>query len=221
MYMAGTCLASLAVLSGCNSTGAATATDESAGAGATAEAKAGSPNAWPSSWPAPKPTPAPTATPTPAPTPKPTVTSTPAPDGTLTGTAALDAEEQAFLGLINAYRATVGAPALTVSVQLTQAADWLSVDMASRNYFSHTDRLGRSFSSRIAAFGYAASYTIGENIAAGNATAQATFAQWKSSSGHNANMLSASYRVIGIARAYDASSSYKWYWTTDFGGAAK
>lgn len=38
------------------------------------------------------------------------------------------------------------------------------------------------------------------------------------SSGHNQNMLNPNYRVIGIARAYDAASSYGWYWTTDFGG---
>ena len=65
-------------------------------------------------------------------------------------------------------------------------------------------------------FGYSGA-SAGENIAAGNATAAATFAQWKSSPGHDANMLGASYRVLGVARAYAADSAYRWYWTTDFG----
>jgi len=38
----------------------------------------------------------------------------------------------------------------------------------------------------------------GENLAAGNSTAQATFEQWKNSSGHYANMINSSYKSIGI-----------------------
>jgi hypothetical protein len=39
---------------------------------------------------------------------------------------------------------------------------------------------------------------------------------WRNSSGHNANMLNSSYRQIGIARKYVSTSTYKWYWVTDF-----
>jgi uncharacterized protein YkwD len=138
---------------------------------------------------------------------------------TLDGDEALDAEEQAFLGLINTYRAQNGLGPLAVSPAMTRAAAWMSADMASKNYFSHTDSLGRSAFVRLAAFGYAAS-TMAENVAAGNAGAQATFNQWKASPGHNANMLHAGVSAIGIGRAYDASSSFGWYWTTDFGSSA-
>ena len=31
-------------------------------------------------------------------------------------------------------------------------------------------------------------------------------------------MLNPNYKVIGIGRAYSASSAYRNYWTTDFGG---
>ena len=130
----------------------------------------------------------------------------------------LDAEEKAFCNQINQYRAQNGRPALRVSVSLTNASKWMSTDMATKNYFSHTDSLGRTFSTRLGAFGYTYSTTKAENIAAGNATAAKTFAQWKASSGHNTNMLSSSFKVIGIGRAYSAGSTYKWYWTTDFGG---
>ena len=71
------------------------------------------------------------------------------PSNSLTGTATLDEEEWSFLTLINDYRAQNGAPKLQVSISLTRASDWLSTDMASKNYFSHTDSTGRNAFSRI------------------------------------------------------------------------
>lgn len=129
-----------------------------------------------------------------------------------------ESEEAAFCTLINNYRATQGLPALMVSESLTNASEWHSTDMANKNYFSHTDSLGRDPFQRMTALGYGYSTCRGENIAAGNSTATATFDQWKNSSGHNANMLNANYKVIGIGKAYDASATYRNYWTTDFGG---
>ena len=43
---------------------------------------------------------------------------------------------------------------------------------------------------------------------------------WKTSSAHSKNMLSTSYKVIGVGRAYRANTMLGWYWTTDFGGTA-
>ena len=167
--------------------------------------------------PAPSPTLAKTSAPSPtstsAPVPSPTAISTPTPTS---GT--LDAEESAFLNLINNYRQTNGLAPLKLNTTLTTASKWMSQDMASKNYFSHTDSLGRDPFQRMAAFGYTANTSKGENIAAGYQTATAVFDAWKASAGHNANMLSSSYTVIGIGRAYDARSTYGWYWTTDFGG---
>ena len=59
--------------------------------------------------------------------------------------------------------------------------------------------------------------SAGENIAAGNAGANATFVQWKeddkpySGQGHRRNMLG-DFTKIGIARAYDPSATYRYYW---------
>src|SRR3954464_4489892 len=142
-------------------------------------------------------------------------------------TPTLDAEQSAFVTLINNFRAQNGLGALQVSLALQQSSQWMSGDMAAKNYFSHTDSLGRNPFTRMAAFGY--SYPpAGENIAAGYSDAQNTFTQWKTACdpdatgactyAHNKNMLNASYKVIGIGRAYGASSTYQWYWTTDFGG---
>ena len=139
----------------------------------------------------------------------------------------LDAEQAKFVTLINNYRAQNGAGALQVSVALQNSSQWMSNDMATKNYFSHTDSLGRDPFTRMKAFGYPYS-PAGENIAAGNSDAQNTFNQWvnacdPNASGvctyaHRLNMLNASFKVLGIGRVYNASSSYRWYWTTDFGG---
>src|SRR5262249_14214427 len=90
---------------------------------------------------------------------------------------------------------------------------------ATYNYFGHDLHDGTSFSQNMINFGYTNfGGTSGENIAAGYSTASSVFSAWKSSVGHNANMLMANYTAIGIGRAYGAKSTYGWYWTTDFGG---
>ena len=129
-----------------------------------------------------------------------------------------DVEEKAFLKLINNYRATKGLKALRLTKTLGAAADHHSVEMATRNYFSHTLAGDVTWSQNIKNHGYTYNTYRGENIAAGNSTALATFNQWKNSPGHNANMLSPNFNAIGIGRAYAATSTYKTYWTTTFGG---
>lgn len=133
-------------------------------------------------------------------------------------TTALDPEEQAFLDLLNNYRQQNGVGPLLAEPSLTDAARWMSADMGTHAYFSHTDSLGRNPWDRMAAFGYNYNTWRGENIAAGTSSAQTVFDLWRNSSGHNANMLSSNYRVIGIGRVYTPGSPYGWYWTTDFGG---
>jgi hypothetical protein len=130
----------------------------------------------------------------------------------------LESEKSAFLTLINQYRQQNGLPPLSVSNALTIAAQGHSEDMARRNYFSHTTPEGKTFVDRIREAGYTYNTCLGENIAAGFSTAQSVFEAWKNSPGHNQNMLNPCFKAIGIGLAYDASSIYKWYWTTDFGG---
>lgn len=137
------------------------------------------------------------------------------------GGATLDAEEKAFVTLINQYRAANGLGALQVSVKLTQAAMWMSTDLSKDSTsFDHTDSLGRDPFVRMKAFGYSDIGYAGENIAAGFADATATFEQWRTSPGHDANMRNPHYTTIGIARATRAGSVYGWYWTNDFSSVA-
>jgi len=144
--------------------------------------------------------------------------------GTATSTPAaiivLDAEEQKFLDLVNAYRAGLGLPTLAPDPQLQAASGWMSEDMAANDYFSHYDSLGRDPFQRMDAFGYTYNVWKGENLAAGTAQAQVAFDLWKASPGHNSNMVNPQFHGIGIARAYGPTTGLGWYWTTDFGGVA-
>lgn len=135
----------------------------------------------------------------------------------LTVSDGLDAEERVFLQQLNDYRVANNLAPLQVSVALTKASEFHATDMATKNYFSHDSQDGTTWIDRIKRY-YSYNTYYAENIAAGNAGGAATFTQWKSSPGHDANMKGANYRVIGIARAYDAAATYKWYWVTDFGG---
>ena len=139
----------------------------------------------------------------------------------------LDSEQLAFFTLINNYRAENGTGALQVSLALQKSSQWMSNNMASKNYASHIDSFGQDAGARLAAFGYPYG-PWGENIAAGFSDAQTVLNKWAAAcdpdaSGnctyaHRNNMLNPAFVVIGIGRAFNANSTYGWYWTTDFGG---
>ncbi len=118
-----------------------------------------------------------------------------------------------FLKILNTYRAQNNLGALEISSVLSQAAQWMSEDMSTKNYFDHTDSLGRMFHIRIKNFGYKFPI-VAENIAWGTDDATTVFLRWKNSPGHNVNMLNPQYKVIGIGTA---PARVGFYWTTDFG----
>ena len=128
-----------------------------------------------------------------------------------------DSEELAFLALINNYRAQNGLGRLSISVNLSRAAHWKATDLGTKNYFSHTDSLGRSPWVLSVDCGYPVAG--GENLAAGTnqSSAASAFALFRGSPEHNANMLRPDYLQIGIARVYVPGSTYGWYWATEFG----
>ena len=133
-----------------------------------------------------------------------------------TADAAVDAQEQQFLTLINQYRVALGRTALAISNSATRAASWFSWDMAVDNYLpaNHVDTNGRDIASRLTWCGVNWS-AFAENIYGGDGTAQAAFDWWRNSSVHNTNMLSTQVNRIGIARRFNASSTLGWYWTID------
>lgn len=134
-----------------------------------------------------------------------------------TGTTGMESMETQVVTLINNHRKANGLPALKVNTKLNVASHKHSLDMAQRGYFSHTSKDGRSPWDRIRAAGYTCG-TMGENIAAGQRTAQQVFDGWKKSPGHNKNMLNRNFKSIGIGLVQMPGSKYGYYWTTDFGG---
>lgn len=107
-------------------------------------------------------------------------------------------------------------PALTLDSRLNSASDKHALDMATYNYFSHTGRDGSQPWDRMTREGYVWR-AAGENIAAGYTTTRAVVDGWLKSPGHCANIMSASFKNVGVGYAYGASSTYKYYWVTDFG----
>lgn len=131
--------------------------------------------------------------------------------------AMLDVEERSLLVRINEYRAARGLTPLRVSYSLTRCAEWMSGDMAQKNYLSHTDSARRDPFARMTAFSYGYKGSRGENLAAGYNDGDRVFELWKGSPSHHKLLLDPAYRVIGIARAYDPNSQLRWYWAADFG----
>jgi uncharacterized protein YkwD len=124
-----------------------------------------------------------------------------------------------LIAVINAYRTGNGLQAVSPNGALTSAAGWMAGDMAARNYIGHVSSDGRSPTQRMSAFGYpATSMYTGEDLGAGYATAGAVLVGWQASSAHNAVLLNPNYNSVGIGLAYQANSTYKWYWAADFGG---
>lgn len=130
----------------------------------------------------------------------------------------LDKEEAAFLEIINEYRVENDVPALKASKTLNVASFKHSLDMADNDYFDHESQDGRQPEDRMEEAGYDTSTATGENIAAGYPSAEEVFEVWRESDGHNENMLSEDFAVIGIGLAENGDSEYGEYWTTDFGG---
>lgn len=129
----------------------------------------------------------------------------------------VDAEEQAFLQLINAYRAERKLSPLAIEASLTQSATWMANDLASRGTFGHTDSLGRNPWKRMPDCGVV--LPGGENLAAGTNFSSAGVAldAWIASGSHRDVMLTGEFKTIGIARVFREGSTYGWYWVTDFG----
>ncbi|MEK7559234.1 MAG: CAP domain-containing protein [Patescibacteria group bacterium] len=122
-----------------------------------------------------------------------------------------------IVALINQYRAQYGIAPLTEDQKLTNEACWFANDMAAKNYFSHTDSLGRSYPQRLAAFGIVGTSWYSENLGAGYTTAQELFEGWRTSTaGHNEIMLESRNKRIGIGLAYSAAGDFRWYWVADF-----
>ena len=117
------------------------------------------------------------------------------------------------LELVNQERSKAGLKALTLSNDLTNVATIKAQDMADKGYFDHTSPTYGSPFEMMQHFGIQYR-SAGENIAAGQKTAQEVMNSWMNSSGHRANILNSDYEQIGIG--YITGGQYGTYWVQMF-----
>lgn len=123
------------------------------------------------------------------------------------------AEAEAVLNLVNQERKKQGLQPLTLSEKLTSIANTKAKDMADKNYFSHESPTYGSPFDMLKMFGV--SYTAaGENIAAGQRSAEEVMNSWMNSSGHRANILNKNYTQLGVG--YTTGGSYGTEWVQLF-----
>jgi uncharacterized protein YkwD len=112
------------------------------------------------------------------------------------------------VSLTNAERQDAGCDPLRVDDRLTEAAQGHSEDMVSRDYFSHDTPDGVSPAERAQRAGYPS--FSGENIAAGQRSAQEVVEAWMNSEGHRRNILNCDSKAIGVGL-------HDLHWTQKFG----
>lgn len=115
----------------------------------------------------------------------------------LAGTASADT---GFGGALNAVRAQAGLGGLRADRSLTTAAQAYAERMAGSGQVQHVGADGSTQITRAQAAGCRSRF-VGENIAWGQRSAQATFEGWMASSGHRANMLGRQYGIYGLGQA--------------------
>lgn len=125
-------------------------------------------------------------------------------------------EAAQMYALLNQTRCQNGLRPLAASPQLEAAAAAHTQDMVTHNFFSHSGSNGSSVLDRVQAQGYALTF-VGENLAAGNSTPDATFQQWLNSPGHRDNMLNASFTEVGLAHIAQGGTTYGHYWSLVLG----
>ena len=119
---------------------------------------------------------------------------------------------QDVLDLVNAERAKVGSPPVSLSSALMNFAEIRANEL--KTLFSHTRPDGTYYLSIIDDT-YPSTYT-GENIAAGVPSAEEVMNLWMNSEGHRANILRKSHTELGVGFYYNPDSYYKYYWTQHF-----
>ncbi len=133
-----------------------------------------------------------------------------------------------ILTSLNATRATKKLRPLVLSDDLQRAAAAHSRSMLDRGFFEHDSRDGSPFSARVKRYYRAVGYdnwAAGENLLYSSSEIGASMAikAWLNSPGHRANMLSPTWREVGIGAFYASAAGgtfgggTTWVVTMDFG----
>jgi uncharacterized protein YkwD len=114
--------------------------------------------------------------------------------------------------LISEYRDSHGLSAVTPDRVLQGLAQAQADSMAAHNILSHT--IDGTLSARFDAAGLGQTFAV-ENVSAGYFSLSAALAGWRNSPEHNANLLSAKMKHLGIATAYAPGTRYLVFWALD------
>jgi len=112
------------------------------------------------------------------------------------------------------------APPLQWDEQLEQAAARHAQDMARHAYLDHRGRDGSTPAQRVSAAGYRWR-SVGENVAAGQPSAEDVVEDWVMSPGHCANLMNPSYTELGASFAVNLQAREAVYWVQAFGRPKK
>jgi uncharacterized protein YkwD len=132
-------------------------------------------------------------------------------------------QESVMRCMHNYARQRAGRAAVTYRRALATSSDGKSGDILACQQFSHT-ACGRSMTYWFNRVGYlsCSSWGVGENIAWGTgsyATVRSIMSGWVNSDGHRANILSSSYRDLGLGLRIRTLNGYSGahVWTAHFG----
>lgn len=115
--------------------------------------------------------------------------------------------------LVNQRRVAAGLDPLIVNAILMAEAQRFSAVQAEMGRLSHRGTDGSNAGLRLSRAGYRWAF-FGENLAAGQETAEEVVADWMASPSHRANLLTSKAREIGIGhtlRANDSSRYFDYY----------
>ena len=131
----------------------------------------------------------------------------------------LNPQEVLVISLIDLERQRAGClTPLVVSPQLPAAARGHSLDMAVKDFVSHSGSDGTGPSQRASRAGYTG-FVGGEILGVGYTSPAAVVQGWLNSPGHKAIMLNCDLKEVGAGFVYDAQDGlgWKYYWTVVFG----
>ena len=133
----------------------------------------------------------------------------------LTKTTDYTLNEKIVFHLTNGLRAINGLKKLKYCSDAAKVAKAHSTDMATRNFWGHQSPEGKTPGNRLDAGGVEWS-ACSENIVAGYYDPYGIANGWYNSATHRKNILSSTYKNIGIGFAHNTNSDYKYYGTQDF-----
>ena len=124
-----------------------------------------------------------------------------------------------LLAYVNEARRQFELPELTISSELSSAAQKHTDDMAETHHNQHTGSDGSRPADRFLEFGYDSGYA-GEATAWGFADPRQAVEFWVNSPGHRPIILNRWASEVGLGYTVDYTAPSVWYWSTEFGNAS-